>query len=258
MPIASSYDDWAGIYDSVYAYLTHDIPFYVHHAIASGGPVLELGCGTGRVSIPTAAAGIEVVGVDTSQPMLEVARRKAKADGVTSKCRFRQGNMCTIRLGRHFPLVTIPFRSFQSLLTVAEQRQALATAEAHLAPDAVLALDTFAPDVRMLAMDDPTPFHVQDVPQPDSGNTFVVWGQNRWDHLKQTNDARLILEELDPGGQMLRRLYRDYTLRYTFPFEMHHLLEACGFTVEAVYGDFEGGPVTSDSTDLVWLARQDS
>ena len=256
MPSSRSYpfDDWAGIYDQVYAYLTHDLPFYVQQATASGGPVLELGCGTGRVCLAIAQAGASVVGVDVSPRMIEAARRKAAAQGLAGRCRFRRGDMRTVRLGQRFPLVVMPFRSFQSLLTVDDQRRALANVKAHLLSGGKLVLDIFAPDIHMLADDDPEVFHAQKVPQPDTGHTMAVWGQNQFDHVNQTNDVHLVIEELDGQGLALRRLCRDYTLRYTFRYEMQHLLEGCGFTVEAVYGGFDGSPVTADSDDLVWVA----
>ena len=74
--MASIYDAWADVYDSVYSYVREDIPFYVDEALTAGGPVLELGCGTGRVTIPIAAAGVDVTGVDLSPAMLDIARRK--------------------------------------------------------------------------------------------------------------------------------------------------------------------------------------
>ncbi len=249
------FDDWADIYDGVYAYLTHDIPFYVQQSLVSGGPVLELGCGTGRVSLAIAGAGFDVVGIDISPRMLEAAQRKADDQGLSARCHFVHGDMRTVGLEGRFPLVIMPFRSFQSMLTVDDQRQALANAKAHLTPGGRLALDIFAPDIPMLAVDDPTMFHVRDVPQQETGHTFVVWGQNRWDHLAQTNAARLVIEELDQDATVLRRLYREFTIRYTFRYEMQHLLETCGFTVEVVYGDFDGNPVAEDSSDLVWVAR---
>ncbi len=249
------FDDWADIYDRVYAYLTHDVPFYVQQSLASGGPVLELGCGTGRVSLAIAEAGFDVVGVDISPRMLAAARAKADEQGLAARCRFVHGDMRTVNLKRRFPLVIMPFRSFQSMLTVDDQRQALANAKAHLKHGGMLALDVFAPDIPMLAVDDSATFHVRDVPQRKTGHTFVVWGQNRWDHLAQTNAARLFIEELDQDATVMRRLHREFTVRYTFRYEMQYLLEACGFTVEVVYGGFDGGPVEENSADLVWVAR---
>ena len=249
------YDDWADIYDRVFADLDHDVPFYVQQALASGGPVLELGSGTGRVALALAAASIEVHGVDVSPRMVQRAREKAEAAGLANACRFQQGDMRTVRLGLRFPLVIMPFRSFQNMLSVDDQRAALATVDAHLEAGGCLAFDVFAPDPRMLATDDPAPFHVRDVRQPDTGHTWLVSGQNRWDHQAQTNHVRVVVEEVAPDGTVLQRLHRSLTVRYTHRYEMEHLLKLSGFTVDALYGDFQGGPVTSDSDDLVWLAR---
>ena len=249
------FDDWADIYDRVYAYLVHDVPFYIQQGLGCSGPVLELGCGTGRVSLAMARANIPVVGVDISLRMVETARRKARALGLGRQASFRQGDMRTVRLRRRFPLVVMPFRSFQSLLRVSDQRQALANVKAHLLPNGKLAFDVFAPDIQMLADTSPEMFHLQDVPQPDTGHRLAVWGKNRFNHVDQTNDVQLVIEELDQQDVVLSRLCREFTVRYTFRYEMEHLLETCGFTVEAVYGDFDGGPVAADSDDLVWVAR---
>ena len=153
-------------------------------------------------------------------------------------------------------LTVFPFRSFQSLLTVKEQREALENAAAHLRPDGRLVLDVFSPGIEQMGdpRDAVVPFHLQDVEQPDGG-TIIVWGQNMWDPVQQVNTTRLIIEEVDVSGVMQRRLYRDFDLRYTFRYEMQHLLELSGFDVQAVDGDFEGGEVTEASDDLVYIAR---
>ena len=127
MPFDFPYDDWADIYDAVYADLTHDIDFYVEQARACGGPVLELGCGTGRVSLAIAAAGIDVTGIDISPRMIAAAQAKAERRGLSERCIFQSGDMADPQIADRFPLVIMPFRSFQSMLTVEEQRMALAT-----------------------------------------------------------------------------------------------------------------------------------
>ena len=256
MPSEHPFDDWADIYDAVYAYLDYDIPFYVQEALSVAGPVLELGCGTGRVSLAIAAEGTDVLGIDISPRMVEAARRKARERHLDERAVFDTGDMAELRLDRTFGMVALPFRSFQSMLTVEDQRSALANAARHLAPGGLLVLDVFNPDVGELASgDEATPFHVRDVEQPDGGN-IVVWGQNGWDGFEQVNHARLIIEELDANGVMKRRLYRDFDQRYTFRYEMEHLLELAGFRVEALYGDFEGSEVSVDSDDLIWVARR--
>jgi SAM-dependent methyltransferase len=249
------FDDWADIYDRVYSYLDYDLPFYVQQAAVAGGRVLELGCGTGRIALAMADRGHEVVGVDISPKMVAKAAAKAKAQGLTELARFEAGDMLDVDSGGGFALVTMPFRSFQSMLTPEDQREALANIAGQLQPSGMLVFDIFVPDVEQLgAHDEAVPFHVRDIDQ-DDGSRFVIWGQNAWDGVEQVNDARLIIEELDVDGRMVQRLFRDFEQRYTFRYEMQHLLELCGFTVETLYGDFDGGPVTEESDDLVWVAR---
>lgn len=256
------YDDWANLYDKVYAYLDYDIGFYLAQAEASGGPVLELGCGTGRIALAIADAGFDVTGVDISPRMIARANAKATSLGLSNKVNFVVGDMAdtstaNIKASGQFGLVCFPFRSFQSMLEVEDQREALEAAAAQLRTGGLLAFDTFAPDMEQLGdrRDEAMPFHIRDVNQTDGGN-IVVWGQNLWDGVSQINSARLIIEELDPSGLSLARHFRDFDLRYTFRYEMEHLLELSGFTLEALYGDFEGGEITLDSDDFVWVARK--
>ena len=256
MPFDFPYDDWADIYDAVHADLTHDIDFYVELARASGGPTLELGCGTGRISLAIAQQGIAVTGIDISPRMIEVAQTKAAQRGLAERCVFQSGDMAAVQLAERFPLVIMPFRSFQSMLTPEEQRQALARVRERLAPGGVFVMDTFNPDVGSLVNDEQSrlAYHMKDV-ERDGGGTLVVWGQNGWDPVTQVNETRLIIEEVSDEGVVERRLIRDVDQRYTFRYEMEHLLELCGFDLEALYGDFDGGPVTQDTEDLVWVAR---
>src|SRR5690606_39167723 len=119
--VAEAYDDEV---DQLRA--AADVPFYIdlaREAAAAGHPVLELGCGTGRVTIPVARAGVEVVGLDNAPAMLDVARRKAGGAPIP---RWVLGDMADFRLEERFGLVLIPFRSFLLLLTVEEQKRCLA------------------------------------------------------------------------------------------------------------------------------------
>ena len=256
MPFDFPFDDWADIYDAVHADLTHDIDFYVELARESGGPVLELGCGTGRISLAIAREGVAVTGIDISPRMIAVAQEKAAKRGLSERCVFQSGDMAALQLAERFPLVIMPFRSFQSMLTAEEQRQALARVRERLAPGGVFVMDTFNPDVGSLVNDEQSrlAYHLKDV-EREGGGTLVVWGQNGWDPVTQVNEMRLIIEEVSDEGVVERRLLRDVDQRYTFRYEMEHLLELCGFDLEAVYGDFDGGPVTGETEDLVWVAR---
>ena len=250
------FDSWADIYDWVFAWKRDDVQFYVEQARHSGGPVLELGSGTGRVAIPIAQAGIEIVGLESSIAMLREARRKTSGASAASAGvpLWVEGDMADFSLGRKFELVIIPFRGFLSLLSVEEQMDCLRCIRGHLAPGGKLIFDVFVPDLDMLTDDGSTPFHFEDVPHPDLDRRLVIWHQNRFDNHNQINNARTIIEEVDSGGEVVRRLYREFQIRYMHRFETQHLLELAGFRVEELYGDFELGPFDEDSTDMVWVA----
>ncbi|MBI2855470.1 MAG: class I SAM-dependent methyltransferase [Chloroflexi bacterium] len=250
------FDQWADIYDWIYAWKQDDIAFYVEEAQRSGGPVLELGCGTGRVTIPIARAGIEVVGLDRSTKMLQVARRKAKAQGhLPGKLTWVRGDMRRFSLGRRFALVIIPFRGFLSLLTVQEQQSCLECVGEHLALGGRLIFDAFVPDLDMLIDNGTTPFHFGDVSHPEDGRRLVVWHQNRFDNHNQINSARTIAEEVNEVGEVVHRLYLDFQIRYLHRFEAQHLLGVCGFQVEELYGWFDRRPFDEESSEMVWVAR---
>jgi len=251
----ASYDAWADIYDSVYSYVRDDIPFYVEMALGSGGPVLELGCGTGRVAIPVAEAGVNITGLDFSQAMLEVARRNERQRATLSgSITLLHADMRDFHLDERFALVIIPFRGFLSLLTVEDQVKTLGAIKSHLAPGGRLAFNVFVPDLDMLVQEGDTPYHLRDVTDPDTGRPMVLWHQSAYDNHNQIMDVRIIAEELDEKGTMLRRFYRDFRIRYAHRWEIYHLLETCGFKVEGLYGDFDRSPFDESSTEMVWVA----
>lgn len=252
----TSYGDiWADIYDMVHRTVTEDIPFWVQEAEASGGPVLELGCGTGRVAIPIAQAGVPVVGVDSSAAMLRLARAKARrlklAQGLL---RFIRGDMRDLSLDQRFPLAIIPFRSFQFLLSVADQCQALEAIRRHLTPGGRLIFSLFVPDLERLTRDPSTPLYDSEVTDPTTGHRLLFWYQNRYDQFNQMVAVRTIIEELDAHGDVVRKTYRDYQLRYLYRFEVQHLLAACGYQVLEVYGSFDREPLAESSGEMVWVA----
>lgn len=247
-------DTWAGLYDPVHT-LTEDIPFWVEEAKASGGPVLELGCGTGRVAMPIAEAGIPVVGLDSSAEMLRLARAKARRAGIkASTLRFVRADMRSFSLGQRFPLVIVPFRSFQLLLSVADQCQALAAIRKHLVPGGKLIISLFVPDPELMTRDPSVPFYDHEAVEPASGHRFLVWHQDYYDTFSQVVNARTIIEELDQRGETMRRAYLDYQMRYLYRFEAQHLLATCGYQVLDVYGSFLREPLDELSTEMVWIA----
>ncbi|HEX4745542.1 MAG TPA: class I SAM-dependent methyltransferase, partial [Gaiellaceae bacterium] len=139
------YDEIALFYDPWSRSVTEDVGFYVDEALASGGPVVELAVGTGRIAIPVARAGIDVIGVDTSPGMLSVAREAAEAAGVADRVDLRLGDLRTPPVAERVPLVLCPFRSLLHMETEAEKLRALRAAHALLEPDGRFVFDVFAP-----------------------------------------------------------------------------------------------------------------
>src|SRR5580765_4802202 len=145
MHAGALYDTIARIYDPWSVSVREDVGFYVDEALASGGPVVELAVGTGRIAVPTAKAGVQVIGVDESPGMLAVAREYAEREGVADRIELRVGDLRNPPVSERVPLVTIPFRSLLHMPSDAEKTRALAAARELLAPDGLLVFDVFAP-----------------------------------------------------------------------------------------------------------------
>jgi len=132
------YEELAHRYDSISPGIAGDVAFYRRLALSAKPPVLELGCGTGRVTIPIAHAGVPIVGLDSAAQMLAIAR--AKAGDVTNPC-WLQADMRSFDIAERFGLIIVPYRGFQHLLTEADRELTLARVFKHLRAGGRLALD---------------------------------------------------------------------------------------------------------------------
>lgn len=261
MTDAMDYDAWAEWYDVVYSTAgTDEVEFYVDLATRLGGPVLEIGCGTGRIAIPTALAGVRTVGVDASPAMLAKAREKLERAGVPEgMLELVQGDMRDLRLspeGRSFPLVTLPARTLLLATTQEEQIAVLRECARHLSPEGRLVFNAFVPDPQMLADTNNSAFLEAKTTHPETGNRCLFWAHNRFNPVSQTNHGLQIVEELGCGGETLRRVYLDVLLRYIHPAEAGLMIEAAGLEAEEVYGGFDGAPLDEASEEMVWVARR--
>jgi ubiquinone/menaquinone biosynthesis C-methylase UbiE len=254
---ASEYYEQAELYDQLYPGLPGDVEFYLALAQAATPPVLELACGTGRVTLPIARAGVPILGLDAARPMLEIAERKAEG---LKGIRWIQGDMRDYALDERFGLIFIPYRSFLHLLTTEEQLQALATAYRHLLPGGRLALNIFNPSIATIAawMGELSGAqrHLLDYRDPASQRRHTVWQSRRYRQSEQRLDELRVYEELDRGSQVLSKTYRSFKLRYIFRYEMEHLLHLAGFEIEALYGSFDRRPFDERSTEMIWVARR--
>jgi SAM-dependent methyltransferase len=250
----------AELYDYTPPYLGRgDLAFYLHYSCASGGKILELGCGTGRILVPTAAAGCEIVGLDDSTYMLARCRDKLRNQprDVQSRARLLWGNMAQFDARDTFSLVTAPFRSFQHLISVEDQLSCLETVNRHLHAGGTLILDFFQVDPRRYGRPSYM-IEVEDFPEvelPD-GRTFRRAHRIVTRHrAEQYNDIELIYYVTYPNGKSLR-LIQEFPLRYLFRYEAEHLLERTGFEVVEVFGDFDKSELSDDSPEMIFVVEK--
>lgn len=260
----SDYDqspELAEFYDHVIPYADRpDVPFYVEAALQAGGPILELGCGTGRTLIPIARAGGAIAGIDSSRWMLERCRVRIAGEPETVRARvdLHAGDMRDFDLGRRFRLITVPFRAFQHLLTVEDQILCLTSILRAIEPGGRLILDLFNPSLSRLALD-PADTHFDPEPPFTMPDGRVVVRHIRIlsrDLFEQVQQAEFRYEVRHPDGKT-EDVFQRFGMRYLFRYETEHLLHRCGFEVDAVYADYEKNPFGSqDPGDLIFVAKR--
>ncbi len=236
-----------------------DIEFYLSYAKAQGDPVLELGCGTGRVLLELAKAGHRVTGLDLSERMLAQCKEKLAALPASAQTRVTlvQGDMTAFDLGETFRLITIPFRPFQHLLETQQQLDCLRSVARHLAPGGKLILDFFQTDPRR--MHDPAFCQENDaVPEfalPDGRHVKMRDRVVAFHRAEERNDVEMIYYVTHPGGRQERLVFA-FTIRYFFRYEVEHLLARCGLRVAELYGDFDRSPLADASPEMIFVAEK--
>lgn len=264
MTEAGEYDEYAAIadlYDHVGLYRDRpDVGFFVGAAVEAGGPVLEIGCGSGRVLIPTARAGVEIVGLDLSPHMLGLCRDRLGKEpaAVRARATLVQADMRRFDLARRFALITLPFRPFQHLVSVPDQLACLENIHRHLDGDGRVILDLFNPSLDALAgPDDDTERNEEpEFSTPDGRRVVRRHRIVARDRFNQVNQVELIYYVTHPDGRQ-ERLVHAFPMRYLFRFEAEHLLARSGFVVERLYGGFDKSPYGSTYPgELIFVARR--
>ena len=227
-PIARLYDPWSRS-------VVEDVSFYVEEALESGGPVVELGIGTGRLAIPVAEAGVRVIGVDSSEGMLAVCRERAEAAGVSELVDLRLGDLREPPVTERVPLVICPFRAFLHMENDDDRRRALRSAYELLVPGGRFVFDVFEP------LDD----GIEETHGRWLEREPGIWERADWDRESRT----LTLSVRGPGAEST------LCLSWISPPEWRALIEETGFEVEALYSWFDRRPYDGGE-DSVWLARR--
>ena len=232
--------------------LRDDLPFYKGYAEQTGGPILELGCGTGRLTLPLAEAGFEIDGLDLSQPMLSVFAQKLaqQSAAIQQRVRLHHANMAAFELSREYRLIFIPFRSFQSLTTSADQEGCLQCVRKHLDPTGHFIVNVFKPygflDDRWIDLKERIDFETLD------GDTMI-----RRSHIRRQIDAeqQIIYPEftyyVQKGEEVVRTYREKLMLKYYYESQLRKLLESNGFEIQDAFGYYDNRAV-SEGTELIF------
>lgn len=245
-------DEWAAeMFDfSIERIGTRDVPLWCALAQEAHGHLLELACGTGRVMFELARRGHRVCGLDNSPHMLAIARRKLALEDpeVQTRCEFVEADMKEFHLGNSYSLIYSPFRSFESIIEPSEQRRSLTCCLEHLAPGGRLVLALAHSQTPLMSpprgdrtYEGPRHSSIREISEitVDTFEQTALWHTQ---YASTTNGRTEVHYEVGKS-------------HYFFRTELWWMLEACGLTVETFYGDFQRGPLTRESRELIVVAR---
>ena len=254
-PPPDPYADIAALYDLEHAGYGDDLDLYLNLALAVGDPILELGCGTGRLLVPLAEAGHRVTGIDLSRPMLDRARAAAEGAGVLDRVTLQREAMTEADLapGGPFGLVVIALNALLHLPTSAAQREALAAARRALDPRGQLVLDVLNPTPEALRGCDHGVVH-EGTWHDDAGNRVDKFAARRLSPARQTIETELWYDRLLADGTV-RRTATGYPMRYVHPVELELMLELVGFAEWRVYGSYDLDPFDDGADRLIVTAE---
>ena len=229
-------------YDAEYVHIRGDIPYYESVAQQVDGALLELACGTGRLSIPMAAAGARVHGVDLAPSMIARAERKRDELPAENQTRLtlQVADMRTVRVGRVFDAVVLGFNTIMHMLTDSDLASVLRTARTHLRPGGRFFFDLHTPLIELLERDPHGRFDPQEMIDPRTRDRYVVTESNRYDARRQINTMRFHYQRVNAEGRALGpERHAEVQLRVLFPRELDHWLDLAGFDVVGDWDDFE-------------------
>jgi len=243
------HNKFAPLYDFFQHGIENDVKFYLDYFGNFKGKILEIGAGTGRITIPLLKQGLDVTALDIAPKMLEILKEKAKKEDI--KVKTIHADMINFRLKNKFEAIIITFRTFQHIYSVNDQLKALKNIKKHLMPNGILIFDAYNPSLKYISKGDWQWHEDKIINLPDIKGKVKIDYRNRYDMAKQMmyHEFRFTY----PDG---RKEIIPLKMRFFFRFEIEHLLNRTGFKVKNLYGSFNKSPFKNDSTEIICIASR--
>ncbi|MGD1952524.1 MAG: class I SAM-dependent methyltransferase [Leptolyngbyaceae cyanobacterium] len=249
------YANIADIYDS-YVQTTLDIPFLLDQVRGASSDILELMCGTGRISLPLIEAGARLSCVDKSPEMLAILERKLAQHGLSAT--VHPVDVCQLDLNKQFDRILLPFQSFAEILSQHEQRQALDRIHQHLSSNGRFICSLHNPKIRLKTVDGRLKLRAHP-PLPDASGSLMLWTMETYDPDNKIVHGLQFIETYDPQGTMRAKRFMEIQFSVLEKETFEAMLNDAGFKTLALYGDYAYGdfqPMTSPF--MIWVLARNS
>lgn len=237
-----------------------DVPFWCELVVRyTPQRVLELACGSGRIGLELlhGPGNFQLEGLDIAPEMLNAYRRKLEREpeSVQQRVTIHEGDMCDYQLENKglFDLILLPFNSISHLYEIEHQLDTFRNTYDHLAPGGRFVIDVFLPDIDYLsnALNRPSNVYLEDeIASPEDGFTMLLYSSRKYYQIEQNQHITWTHEKFFDAGENERYL-STLDMHVFFPRELQLLFLAAGFSIEAIYGDYDWKPLGRGTRQIV-------
>lgn len=241
------HDKFADLYDCFQSGVKGDVIFYLNYFKNFKGSILEIGTGTGRITIPLLKKGINVTALDVAPRMLNILKNKLHKEGFSAN--IICADMRNFKIEEKFDAIIVTFRTFQHMYTVADQKSALKNIKKHLKPKGILIFDVYNPKIKYIEKGDWQWRKDKDI-NVLTNDKIRIFQRNKYDMAEQIMYQEYRVEYPDRKKDIIK-----LKMRFFFAFELRYLLEMSGFRLKNIYGDFKKSNFSADSPEMVFIVE---